>query len=126
MVLAKKKVPFIISFRNAFIGISYVLKTQPNFLFDLLIGFLVLVLAMVLNVSHIELIILVLTIAMVLIAEMINTTIEFLTDLFVEGWDKRAQITKDVSAGMVLLAAAISVLIGILIFTPYFLKLFSF
>jgi len=126
VVLAQGKVPFTTSFKNALVGISHVLETQPNFLFDLLIGFLVLVLARVLNVSHIELIILVLTIAMVLIAEMINTSIEVLTDLFVEDWDRKAQITKDVSAGMVLLAAVISVLIGVLIFTPYFLKFFSF
>ena len=50
---------------------------------------------------------------------MINSTVEKMTDLIVMEHRKEARIAKDVAAGMVLLTAIGSIIIGILIFTPY-------
>lgn len=63
-------------------------------------------------------------ILVVISSEMINTSIEQMTDLITKEHREEAGIAKDVAAGMVLVAAVGSVIIGSIIFTPYVLKLF--
>ena len=54
---------------------------------------------------------------------MVNTAIESMTDLITVAHNRHAKNAKDVSAGMVLTAALFSVIIGAVIFFPYFLRL---
>ena len=115
-----------LSFKKAFNGLFYAISTQPNFLFHMFAGVMVLLLAWVLRTTRVEIVVLILTITMVLTAEMINTAIESVTDLVTEEWHKKAEIAKDVSAGMVLLTAILSVVIGLLIFAPYILEFLHF
>jgi len=61
---------------------------------------------------------LVLTIALVLILEAVNTAIERVVDLASPGPDPRAKAAKDVSAAAVLIAAAASLAVGWVIFWP--------
>jgi diacylglycerol kinase len=56
--------------------------------------------------------------------EMVNTSIEAMTDLITTEWRKQAKVAKDVSAGMMLLAAFGTVLIASLIFLPKLWQLF--
>ena len=108
-----------ISFKNAFAGLVYVFKTQPNFLVHAIATFIVLFLAAYLRVTIAEFTLLVFAIVIVLTAEMLNTAIEALTDIVSPDWHEKAKIAKDVSAGMVLVAAVGSSTIGILIFGKY-------
>lgn len=62
--------------------------------------------------------ILVLTIALVLFAEMINTVVEAVVDLITEEQHSLAKVAKDVSAGAVLVTAIAAVLVGLLILGP--------
>ena len=55
---------------------------------------------------------------MVLIAEMVNTALESMTDLIEEKYHVKAKIAKDVSAGMVLVSAISSLIVGLIIFVP--------
>lgn len=71
------------------------------------------------QISRLEFLILLLTITLVLIAEMINTSLEAATDLLTPEYQSQAKIAKDVAAGMVLLTAVLSVIIGLVIFIPY-------
>ncbi len=82
----------------------------------LVVAFVVLVAALVLGVDKIELMALLLAIAFVLIAEMINTAVEEMIDLSTKGYDPRAKIAKDVAAGAVLVASVVAATIGYLIF----------
>lgn len=63
-------------------------------------------------------------ILLVISAEMINTSIEEMVNLIANDHRKEAKIAKDVAAGMVLVTALGSIIVGVLIFTPYILKLF--
>lgn len=54
-----------------------------------------------------------------LVAEMINTALESMTDLITQEWREKAKIAKDVSAGMMLLTAIGAVIIASFIFYPY-------
>lgn len=69
-----------------------------------------------LDVTQTELIQLLTAMIFVLIAEMANTAIEYTVDIATESYDPRAKVAKDVAAGMVLLAAAYSLVIAGLVF----------
>ena len=109
-----------ISFKNAFAGILWVLKTQHNFQIHIAATVVVLILAAILGLSALEFTILVVAIVLVWVAEMVNTAIESITDLIYEQHHVRAKVAKDVAAGMVLIASTGAVILAILIFAPYF------
>lgn len=111
-----------ISFKHAFDGIKYVFTTQPNMRFHTLAAFLIVLLSTYFKISRSEWILIVLTIVMVVVVEMLNTSIESMTDLITLKYHKQAKIAKDVSAGMVLISAIGSVVIGLVIFLPYLLN----
>lgn len=110
------------SLRHALNGIFWVLKTQPNFQFHVLVGIFVVLFAFALHVSAPEIGMLSITIFFVFMAEMINTALEAIVDLMSSEWKYEAKIAKDVSAGMVLVSAVCSVVVGIFIFVPYLVR----
>lgn len=114
-----------VSFKHAFDGVVYVFKTQPNFRFHTMAGIFVLVCAWWFGIDRSELIILLFTMMLVLVAEMLNTSIEAMTDLISTQRHPYAKISKDVAAGMVLLTAVVAVVVGGIIFTPYIIKSFN-
>jgi diacylglycerol kinase (ATP) len=77
----------------------------------------VLVAALVLGVSRLELIALLISIAFVLIAEMINSAIEGAIDVATTSFDPMAKLAKDIAAGAVLIAAVNSIAVGYLVFS---------
>jgi diacylglycerol kinase (ATP) len=104
------------SFNFAFEGIIHVLRTQRNMRIHFLVAVVVLVTAVALGVSRLELIALLLSIAFVLIAEMINTAIEGAVDVSTTSFDPNAKLAKDIAAGAVLIATINAVAIGYLVF----------
>ncbi len=108
----------LLSFRNAFAGIGYVLRTQRNSWIHTVATFAVLGISSWLKLPITHWAILVLTISMVWTAEVINTSIETLIDLLHPQYHPVAKIGKDVSAGAVLIASIFSALVGILILGP--------
>lgn len=84
--------------------------------FHALAAFLVSMAAWRLDLSAMELLVLFLTVALVLITEMINTALEKLVDLVSPGYHPLAKIVKDVAAGAVLLAALTSLVVGYCLF----------
>ena len=113
-----------VSFKNAFAGLLWSLKTQPNFRVHIAISFIVLFLAWYVGVSRAEFGVLVFTVLLGLSAEMINTSLECMTDLITREWREEAKIAKDVAAGMMLVVAMGAVVIGAWILGPYILLRF--
>ena len=105
------------SFNVAFEGIIHVLRTQRNMRIHFLIAVAVLIAALAVDVSKIELIVLLLSIAFVLIAEMINTAVEAAVDIASTSFDPMAKLAKDIAAGAVLIAAVNAVAVGYLVFS---------
>jgi diacylglycerol kinase (ATP) len=105
------------SFNFAFEGIIHVLRTQRNMRIHFLISTLVLIAALALDVTRIELIALLLAIAFVLIAEMINTAVEAAVDIASTSFDPMAKLAKDIAAGAVLIASITAVAVGYLVFS---------
>lgn len=113
-----------ISFRHAFEGVSWAFNSQPNFRVHLTLASIALALGLLFRVTYLEMTILILTITLCLGIEMVNTSIEAVTDLVIQKYDKQAKIAKDVAAGMMLLAAFGAVLVASFIFLPRIVGLF--
>ena len=105
------------SFNFAFEGIIHVLRTQRNMRIHFLAAVVVLVAAVWIGVSKLELIALLLAIAFVFITEMINSAIEQAIDVATTSFDPLAKLAKDVAAGAVLIATINAVAIGYLVFS---------
>jgi diacylglycerol kinase len=112
------------SFGFAFKGIKYAFDTQPNFRIHLVAGAIAVALGFVLQISTAEWLWVILSIAAVLSAELLNTAIETLTDLVSPTYNIKAGHVKDVSAGAVVVVAVFALLAGIIIFLPKIISLF--
>lgn len=121
----KKNINLATSFSCAFKGLGFALKYNRNLRTHFLIAFLVIILSVFFQVNAFEMGILGVTILVVISSEMINTAIEEMTDLITKEHREEAKIAKDVAAGMVLVSAIGSVIIGFLIFIPHILRLFK-
>jgi diacylglycerol kinase (ATP) len=115
--MSSRRPPSILeSFNYAFEGVIHVLRTQRNMRLHFLIAVVVLAIAVVVGVTRFELIALLLAIAFVLIAEMINTAVEHTIDVATTSFDPMAKLAKDIAAGAVLIASVNAVAIGYLVF----------
>lgn len=110
----------VLSFKYAFEGIWTALKDQPNLIFHLLAAVVVILFGWFFQITTIEWIILTLTIGIVVCIELTNTAIEEVVNSFTDEIHPSAKKAKDVAAGAVLIVSIMAVIIGLLIFLPYF------
>ena len=113
------------SFRHAFIGWWYVIRTQQNAWIHALATISVIVLASWLKLPIRDWAVLAITIAIVWTAEFLNTALEIVVDLASPDLHPLARAGKDVGAAGVLIAAAAAVIIGLLLMGPPLLEKLS-
>ena len=106
------------SFGYAGRGIGIVFRTETNMKIHIFIALLVIVCGFTFSISTTEWICCLLSIGLVFGAEMINTAIENIVDLVSPNHHPLAGKAKDIAAGAVLICAIISVIVGLLIFSP--------
>jgi len=111
------------SFFCALRGLNYVVKNERNFRIELIVTIFVLFFAILLNIQLWELIIVIFLIGFVLIAELANTVMERVVDILEPRVHPYARLIKDIMASIVLMAALMALVIGLLIFSPYFFNL---
>jgi diacylglycerol kinase (ATP) len=111
------------SFGFAFKGLAYATKTQLNFRIHLVATIIAAFMGYALHISGNEWQWIILCIALVLIIELLNTALEFLTDLVSPEYNKIAGHVKDMGAGAVVIAALFALITGIIIFLPKLLLL---
>ncbi|MDD3693086.1 MAG: diacylglycerol kinase family protein [Oscillospiraceae bacterium] len=107
---------FLNSFLNAANGIWFCIRYERNFRIHLIASAYVLGFAPLFSLSYVEWAVLLLTIAIVLVAEAINTAVEHTVDLLSPDTHPAARIAKDTAAAAVLVCTVVSVAVGILIF----------
>jgi len=106
------------SFRYAFEGWYYVLRTQPNAWIHAVFSVLVIGLAFWLRLPPRDWAVLILTMLAVWMGEFLNTALEAVVDMSMPDPHPLAKAAKDVAAAAVLLGAIAAVLIGLLILGP--------
>jgi len=104
------------SFNNAITGIIDTVRTERNMKIHLIAALGVLIVSFFFDISKYEFLILVVTITMVIAAELINTAIEAAIDMTTNYYHPLAKIAKNAAAGAVLVAAISAVLVGYVIF----------
>ncbi|KZR73579.1 diacylglycerol kinase family protein [Prochlorococcus marinus] len=107
------------SFRYAAQGLAYGIVSQRNFRIHVVIGAVVFGLGLWLQLNLNDLAVLVLTVAAVLVLELLNTSIEAVVDLAIgRRFHPLARIAKDTAAAAVMVAAISSLLIALLLLLP--------
>ena len=117
------------SFRHAFLGMWFVLRSQHNAWVHAVVSVLALVLAGVLHVNVRaftagEWADLVIAIVLVWVAETFNTGLEVLANAVSDQRHPVVKIAKDVAAAAVLMAAIGALVVGLILFVPRFVELF--
>lgn len=109
-----------LSFKYAFQGWYFVLRTQRNAWLHMAATVLVILAGLLLNLSKPDWISILLVIGMVWIAEILNTALEIIVDLASPEKHPLAKAWKDVGAAAVLIAAIIAIVVGLIVFIPRF------
>lgn len=111
------------SFAFAFDGLRILLKTQHNSWIHLAVTGVVLAVGAMLRITAIEWCVLTLAMASVWITEILNTAIEFLTDLVSPEFHPIAGQVKDLAAAAVLISAMGAAIVGVIVFLPRIIQL---
>jgi diacylglycerol kinase len=107
------------AFGYAITGWWYVIRTQRNAWIHMVVSIAVILMSFILHISSSSWALILLAIAMVWIAEFLNTALEAVVDLASNHQQHElAKLGKDVGAAAVLIAAAASIVIGLLILGP--------
>jgi len=106
------------SFRFAFTGWWHVIRTQRNAWIHAVVSIAVIAVSFWLRLSAHDWAVIMIAIALVWIAEFLNTALEAVVDLASPQNTQLAKVGKDVGAAAVLIAAATSIMIGLLILGP--------
>jgi diacylglycerol kinase len=104
------------SFRYAYEGVKYALSTQRNLKFHFFAAFVVLLAALYVRLSKLEILFILLAVAIMIVTELINTAIEKTVDLAMPDRHPLAKIAKDVAAASVLVSAAFAAVTGMIVF----------
>jgi len=106
------------SFRYAFGGWWYVIRTQRNAWIHAIVSVAVIGVSLWLELNRYDWALIIIAIAMVWTAEFINTALESIVDLASPDQHDLAKISKDVGASAVLIAAGSAAIIGLIILGP--------
>lgn len=125
--VSKYKAPgFAGTVKNSFKGIRLALKSERNIRIHFAIAVIAITSGIVLHFTPPEFCLLLIAIAIVIIAEMMNSAIEFSLDaIFHNRYSKLVGMAKDIAAGGVMVATFISIAIGILLFGSKLMCLFA-
>jgi diacylglycerol kinase (ATP) len=111
----RRSANFIEPFRVAMNGIIYTFRTQRHMRFHLYVVIIVVLLGIWLNIGLRELLAFLLTISLVVVAEMFNSAIEATVDLASPNYHPLAKFAKDIAAGAVLITTIIALVVGALV-----------
>ena len=119
-----KQQGFSNTFRNARKGMRIVLRSEVNIRVHCCVALAILAMAYLLNFSVTKICILLLTICFFIVAEMLNSAVEFSLDaVFHNKYSKLVGMAKDIAAGAVMFASVIAIVVGILLFGSAILEL---
>jgi diacylglycerol kinase len=113
------------SFKFAFQGIVEAIRTEHNFRFMLAFFMFVVAAGVVFEISRYEWLAVLICCGLVLGMEIINMAVEAAVDIAAKSHDPLAKKAKDAAAGASLVVCAFSAAVGLIVFVPYIIALFS-
>lgn len=113
------------SFKYAMRGIRAVVSSERNAKVHIIFAAIALVLALLLKITMVEFMFVLFAILFVFFAEIINTALEKTLDLISQENNHMVQLTKDMMAGAVLVAAFGAIIVALLVFGPHLWQLIT-
>jgi diacylglycerol kinase len=113
-----KSPDLISSFRHAFSGLWYALRTQRNAQIHLLATLLAVLTGLWVRLDLTQWCLIILAMGLVWMAELSNTALEYVVDLLSPEYHPLAKTAKDLKAGVVVVSSLAAVLIGLLVLGP--------
>ncbi len=107
-----------ISFKHAYDGVLWAMRTQPNYRIHIAFSTIAIFLSLTLKISMQEWLMVIFLITMGLVIETLNTGLEATTDAITKEWREEIKIAKDVSAAAMLTFAVGALIIASMIFIP--------
>lgn len=104
------------SFKVAFRGIRFAIKSESHIRFHLIAGFYVILFSFFYSLSKAQWGIIFLLISSIITAELFNTAIEALCNLNTQSYDPVVKITKDIAAGAVLILTVAAVAVAVVFY----------
>lgn len=114
---------FVRSFKYSFDGLAYAARKEQSILVMLVCLILTLIFGFLLNISLLEWFFILLSIALVLGTELLNTSIEATIDLVSPSFHPLAKVAKDTASASVFVFSLIAFIIGCLVFIPDIVEL---
>ncbi len=99
-------------------GALLLIRTEASIKVQVFLVILVTAAGFYFQISNVEWILQVLSIALVMGIEGVNTAVEKMSDYVQPKFDKRIGLIKDISAGAVLLVSVGAVIVGLIIYLP--------
>ena len=112
------------SLRYAVLGAYKLVTTEHSVMVQFSIGIILTVLGIVFDITKTEWMFQTLAIGVVLAIEGLNTAVEKIADFIHPDHHERIGFIKDIAAGAVAFAAISAIIIGLIIYIPYFIELF--
>lgn len=108
----------LVAFRYAWNGVIFFITRERHAPIHLIVGGISIVLGLILNVSMGEWVALLLCTGMVISMEILNSSIERLTDIVSPQRNESARVVKDMGAAAVLISSFFAAMVGLIIFAP--------
>ena len=106
------------SFGYAIKGALFLLKTESSIQIQFVLALLVTAAGFYYDINNTEWILQVITMALVLSVEGLNTALEKLSDFIHEDFEPRIGLIKDISAGAVFFTAMAALIVALIIYVP--------
>ena len=116
---------FFRAFRISMRGLFILAKSETNVLLEVFVGILIIIISLFLKLTSTEWLIVLMTIFLVIFAELINTTIEKIMDFVEPKYNEQVRDIKDLASGFVFLMVILSIIVGTIILLPKIVILFG-
>lgn len=107
--------------QNAFKGFIYAFKNEINLKIEVVISIIAIILAVILKIKPLEFVIVIFSIGLVILAELLNTALEIITDISSLNYNNKIRRVKDISAAIVVITAVMAAVAGYVIYLDKFI-----
>ena len=105
-------------------GLAYCFQNESSFLIEAICACLVIIMGIIFDITFLEWVIAFGSLCLITIIELINTAIEATVDMVTEEYNEYAKIAKDCGSAATGIMTLLAILVNLIIFVPYFIKLF--
>ncbi len=105
-------------------GLAYCFKNESSFLIEAICACLIIIMGVSFDISFLEWVIAFGSLCLITIIELLNTAIEAACDAVTLDYNEYIKIAKDCGSAATGIMTILALIVNLIIFVPYFIKLF--